>query len=74
MGKRASVTGTVLRARPRQEKAALARAFRERVLPLLESGEVEPVLDQVFAPEEAGRAHARLEENRSFGKLVLVWE
>lgn len=77
MGKRASITGTVLRARPLEEKVALARAFEERVLPLVESGAVRPVLDgeqAVFAPEEAAEAHARMEENLNFGKLVLVWD
>ena len=34
MGRRATIKGTVLRARPIQEKAALAEAFEERVLPL----------------------------------------
>lgn len=74
MRKRASITGTVLRARPLEEKVALARAFEERVLPLFEDGSVRPVLDATYTPERAREAHARLEENLNFGKLVLVWE
>ncbi len=73
MGKRASLRGTVLRARPVEEKAALARAFEERVLPHFRSGDLRPVVDRVFAPEEAGEAHRVMEENDTFGKLLLKW-
>lgn len=73
MGKRASIRGTVLRARTVEEKALLARAFEERVLPLFSSGTVRPVVDRVFAPEGAGEAHRAMEENDTFGKLLLKW-
>jgi putative PIG3 family NAD(P)H quinone oxidoreductase len=73
MGKRASLRGTLLRPRPVEEKAALARAFEERVLPLFASGVIRPVVDRVFRPEEAGDAHRALEANESFGKLLLKW-
>jgi NADPH:quinone reductase-like Zn-dependent oxidoreductase len=71
--KRASITGTVLRARPLEEKIALARAFTERVVPLLASGVVRPVVDAVYRPEQVAEAHARLEADDTFGKLVLAW-
>lgn len=73
MGRRASVTGTVLRARPLEEKIALARAFEARVAPQLERGLLRPVVDRVFAPEDAAEAHRYMEANRNFGKLVLAW-
>jgi putative PIG3 family NAD(P)H quinone oxidoreductase len=73
MSRRASVTGTVLRARPAEEKMALAREFEARVLPLLERRLVRPVVDDVFAPSEAAEAHRCMEENRSFGKLLIDW-
>ena len=73
MGKRASIRGTVLRARPVEDKAALALAFEERVLPLLRSGVVRPIVDRVYAPEDVGEAHRTLEKNDSFGKLLLEW-
>jgi NADPH:quinone reductase-like Zn-dependent oxidoreductase len=73
MSKRASLTGTMLRSRPLEEKIALARAFTERVVPLLASGAVRPVVDGVYRPEQAGEAHARLEASDTFGKLVLEW-
>jgi len=73
MGKRATIRGTVLRARPLEEKAALARAFEERVLPHFRSGAVRPVVDRTFAPEEVGEAHRVMERNDTFGKLLLKW-
>jgi len=73
MARRASITGTVLRARPPEEKMALARTFEARVLPLLERGAVRPVVDRIFAPTEVAEAHRLMETNETFGKLLLAW-
>ena len=73
MGKRASITGTVLRARALEEKIVLARAFEARVCPQFERAMVEPVVDRVYAPDEAAEAHRRMEANLNFGKLVVAW-
>jgi NADPH:quinone reductase len=72
--KRASIIGTVLRSRPLEEKIALARAFSKRVLPLLSSGRVHPVIDSVYRFDQAAEAHRRMESNETFGKLVLKWD
>ncbi len=74
MGRRATIKGTVLRARPLEEKAVLAAAFEERILPLFPGGQVSPVIDRVFSPEEAGEAHRLMAANENFGKLLLHWE
>lgn len=74
MTRRATVRGTVLRARPLAEKAALAAAFRRRVVPLFERGTLRPVVDRTVAPEGAGEAHALMEDNKTFGKLLILWE
>lgn len=71
MGKRLRVHGTVLRARPLEEKATLVQAFVARVLPLIESGAIRPVVDRVFDLEEVGEAHRYMETNANFGKIVL---
>lgn len=73
MGKRASVRGTVLRARPLAEKESLALAFTREVLPGFDAGELRPVVDRVLPAEEAAAAHRILEENRNFGKVLLAW-
>jgi len=73
MGRRASMRGTVLRARATAEKAALARAFTEQVLPGFASGELQPVIDRVLPAAEAGEAHRAMEANENFGKILLEW-
>jgi NADPH:quinone reductase len=72
LGRRATITGTVLRARSLKEKIAAARAFRRDVLTLLESGDVAPVIDQVLPLADAARAHAIVADNRNYGKVVLA--
>lgn len=74
MGKRARLMGTVLRARPLEEKIDLAREFTRHVVPLLGAGAVRPVVDRVFPAREAPAAHAYLESNASFGKVLLSWD
>ncbi len=69
--KRLRITGTVLRARPLEEKIAATRAFASEVVPLLAAGAVVPVVDDVFDLDEIARAHERLESNATFGKVVI---
>lgn len=73
MSRRLRVQGTVLRRRPLEEKIALAQAFGATLVPLFEVGRLRPVLDVVWPMERVADAHARLEANASFGKIVLVW-
>jgi putative PIG3 family NAD(P)H quinone oxidoreductase len=71
--RRLTVTGSTLRPRPVAFKAAIARALRERVWPLLASGAVKPVIHSRFAAADAARAHALMESNQHIGKIVLTW-
>jgi NADPH:quinone reductase len=71
MGKRASVMGTVLRARPMEEKAAAVQAFARHVVPLLASGRVRPLVDRVFPAEHAADAFDHLAAAGKFGKVLL---
>jgi NADPH:quinone reductase-like Zn-dependent oxidoreductase len=72
--KRATIVGTVLRARPLEEKIALAREFSERIVPLFDAGRLKPVIDRVFPFKEIRAAHELMESNDTFGKVVLRWE
>jgi NADPH2:quinone reductase len=72
--KRAQLVGSTLRARPLEEKAALAQRFIGEVLPLFFEGRLKPVIDDVLPMSEVGEAHARMERNETFGKLVLRWD
>jgi len=71
--KRLKVVGTALRSRPLEEKIALAREFSQRVVPLFESGQLRPVIEQVLPFEEIRAAHETMTANTTFGKLVLRW-
>lgn len=72
MQKRLVVTGSTLRARPNAEKARIASALAERVMPHLESGAIRPVIHMTFPLEAAARAHAQLESGHAVGKIVLT--
>ena len=74
MVKRLTLTGSTLRPRSVDEKAAIARALRERVWPLLESGRVRPVIDRTFPLTDAAAAHRLMESGVHVGKIVLTME
>lgn len=69
--KRLTVIGTVLRSRPIEEKIELVQAFAHTMLPLLAAGRLHPVVDRVVPFEDAASAHAAMERNENFGKIVL---
>ncbi len=72
MFKRASLIGTVLRARPLEEKAALARRFTAEIVPLFEAGSVKPVVDTRYPFADVAEAQARMAADANVGKIVLV--
>jgi len=74
MVKRGRLFGTVLRARPTHETAALARAFEADVLPGLADGSLRPVVDRILPAHDAAEAHRMMERNENFGKILLSWE
>lgn len=71
--KRLTLTGSTLRPRPVAFKAAIAAALRDKVWPLLDKRQVQPVIQQVFPAEQASQAHAAMEEGNHVGKLMLTW-
>ena len=73
LSKRLTLVGTVLRSRSAQEKAEAIRLFDRDVIPLLVEGRVEPVIDDVLPLTEAARAHERVGDNATFGKVLLRW-
>ena len=74
MGKRLTLQGTMLRARSDEEKATAIRLFANHVVPLLADSSVRPVIDRTYKIDEVREAHARMESNESFGKIVLLLE
>ena len=73
MRKRITLVGTVMRARPLEEKIAVARGFAERMVPLFADRILRPVVDRVLPFGEIRAAHEAMEANETFGKIVLVW-
>ncbi|WP_288798828.1 NAD(P)H-quinone oxidoreductase [uncultured Arsenicicoccus sp.] len=70
--KRGTVVATSLRARPRDEKAAIVAEVREHVWPLVEAGELVPVIHARFPAREAARAHEELDRGTHIGKVLLT--
>ena len=68
----AAVIATSLRARPLTEKTAIVAAVREHVWPLIEAGEVKPVVHRTFPLAEAADAHRELETGANIGKVLLT--
>jgi NADPH2:quinone reductase len=73
VAKRATLVGSVLRSRTLGEKLQLTAAFGAAVLPLFESRRLKPVIEDVLPMQDIQKAHARMEADDLFGKLVLRW-
>ncbi len=71
MVKRQRIVGSVLRARPIAEKAAITAAFRDAALGRFATGELQPVIHEVLPLAEARRAHELIAANANTGKVIL---
>ncbi|MDP7508433.1 MAG: NAD(P)H-quinone oxidoreductase [Acidimicrobiales bacterium] len=69
--KRATIVGTVLRARSLDEKVALSRAFADEIVPRFEDGTLSVVVDRRFDLAEIAAAHLHMEGNANVGKIAL---
>ena len=72
LGKRASITGTVLRARPLEEKIAISQLFAAEMLPLFSTGQLKPVIDSTYAFADIAKAHEYMASNANVGKIVIT--
>jgi tumor protein p53-inducible protein 3 len=72
MTRRLHITGTTIRSRTGEEKIDLTKRFGTFAKPLLESGDLRPVLDRTFDLSQAAEAHTYMASNQSFGKIVLT--
>ena len=71
MPKRAKLSGTVLRARPLEEKIAISQRFSAEIIPLFESGKIRPVIDCRYPFSDIARAHEHMTANANTGKIVI---
>lgn len=70
--KRAWVGAASLRSRPAAEKAAIVAGVAEQVWPLVGSGRIRPVVDQVIAMRDAAQAHRVIDASTHVGKVLLA--
>ena len=71
LARRQQLIGSMLRARPNDEKSAIVAAFLTRFGAALEDGRIRPVIERVFRFENVADAHRLMKESTHFGKLVL---
>jgi putative PIG3 family NAD(P)H quinone oxidoreductase len=69
--KRASIIGTVLRARPLEEKIALTQRVVRELLPRFDDGTLRPVIDRRYPLDAIADAHRYMETNANVGKIVI---
>jgi NADPH2:quinone reductase len=72
MRKRLHHTGSTLRPRTVEEKAAIVRGFEDKVWAMVVAGRIRPVIDSTYPLAKAGEAHARMESSQHIGKIVLT--
>src|SRR5262249_31612964 len=76
--KRLEVIGTLMRPRTLEERIPLVREFSARMIPLFDqriehAAPLRPVVERVFPMTELPEAHRLMENNESFGKVVVTW-
>lgn len=71
MSRRYTLTGSTLRPRSAEFKALLAQEISQQVWPLVEQGELRPVMDCIMPLDQAAAAHARMAAGDHVGKIVL---
>ena len=69
--KRLTFSGSTLRPRSVDEKAAIALALLNNVWPLLEAGKIRPIIHATFPIAEAVKAHELMETSTHIGKIML---
>ncbi len=74
MRKRLTITGSTLRSRDIAFKSAVARSLEENIWPFFDSGEIKPVIYEVFPAAKAADAHKLMESSGHMGKIVLSFE
>ncbi|UEM02146.1 NAD(P)H-quinone oxidoreductase [Skermanella rosea] len=74
MVKRLTLTGSTLRPRTVADKGRIAASLREKVWPLIEAGQVKPLIHKTYPFREAAAAHALMETSSHIGKIVLTFD
>ncbi len=69
--KRLTFTGSTLRPRTVDEKAAIAQALLRNVWPLLEARKIRPIIHATYSFADVRKAHELMETSTHIGKIML---
>jgi NADPH:quinone reductase len=69
---RLTLTGSTLRSRSVEQKAAVAAAVLQHLWPILRAGRARPVIHTTFPLARASEAHRLMESSNHIGKIVLT--
>jgi putative PIG3 family NAD(P)H quinone oxidoreductase len=72
MLRRLTLTGSTLRARTAEQKAAIVERLRAQVWPVLSEGRCLPVIHAVFPLARVVDAHRLMESSKHIGKIMLT--
>ena len=72
MLRRLTITGSTMRPRTADQKAAIAAELREKVWPVLDAGRCAPVIHATFPLAQASEAHRLMESSAHIGKIMLT--
>lgn len=70
--KRLSISGANLRPRTDDVKAEMAQALYKEVWPLLNSGQIKPMVYASYPLTQADQAHSLMESGAQIGKIILT--
>ncbi|MGK0442753.1 MAG: putative PIG3 family NAD(P)H quinone oxidoreductase [Pseudohongiellaceae bacterium] len=72
MLKRLQLSGSTLRSQPTQTKSHIAEQLKKQIWPILERGEMRPLIDSTYDLHKVQQAHQRMESNQNIGKIILI--
>ena len=70
--KRLTVTGSTLRPRSAEAKAGIAQKLRAQIWPLIEIGEIKPLIAARFPLADVVESHKLMESSKHIGKIILM--
>jgi len=71
LSKRLTITGSMLRPQTPTQKSAIARDCENTMWPMIERGQLKPIVHASFPLAEAWRAHELMESSQHMGKIML---
>lgn len=72
MAKRATITGALLRSRPKEQKTEIISRVLDEVWPMIEERRIRPVIDRRIPIHHAAEAHQAVAAGEPVGKVLLA--